>query len=88
MRLKSAIEEKLYDNRLRDKFIADGRITKTQVDTYLDSLPDDQEKSLLIDLESPSTQSRVAKKFSSSTASTRSKIKRITLCNSKRYSPL
>ncbi|MBF0359640.1 MAG: hypothetical protein HQK49_01420 [Oligoflexia bacterium] len=61
MRLKNAIEEKLYDSRLRDKFVADGRITKSQIDSYLTDLPDDQEKAHSIDLESPSTQNRIAK---------------------------
>lgn len=42
MRLNIALEEKLMDVRLRDKLISDGKITKAQVEEFLNSLPDDQ----------------------------------------------
>jgi len=41
MGLNSAIDEKLMDNRLRDKFLAEGKITKAMLEEYLASLPDD-----------------------------------------------
>lgn len=42
--LSDALKEKLMDVRLRDKLLAEGKITKGQVDTYLKSLSDDQDK--------------------------------------------
>lgn len=40
MRLARALQEKLMDVRLRDKLIAEGKVTKEQVQTYLNSLED------------------------------------------------
>lgn len=45
MRLAKALEEKLLDLRLRDKLIAEGKVTKTQVEEYLKKLSDDEENS-------------------------------------------
>lgn len=42
MRLNIALQEKLMDVRLRDKLVADGKISKTEVEEFLKSLPDDQ----------------------------------------------
>lgn len=42
--MKKELPEKLMDVRLRDKFLSEGKITKAQVDEYLNSLPDDTEK--------------------------------------------
>jgi hypothetical protein len=42
MRLSRALEEKLLDLRLRDKLVAEGKVTKEEVEKYLKSLPDDQ----------------------------------------------
>jgi hypothetical protein len=41
MRLSDALKEKMLDIRLRDKLVADGRITKAQVDEFLRGLSDD-----------------------------------------------
>jgi len=41
MRLTFALKEKEMDLRLRDKHIAEGKVTKATVDQYLSSLPDD-----------------------------------------------
>ncbi|HLE11781.1 MAG: hypothetical protein A2504_15215 [Bdellovibrionales bacterium RIFOXYD12_FULL_39_22] len=40
MRLNKALEDKLMDVRLRDKLIADGKISKAQVEQYIKSLKD------------------------------------------------
>ncbi len=40
MRLSRALEEKLMDVRLRDKLIAEGKITREQVNEYLQKLED------------------------------------------------
>ncbi len=45
MRLARALEEKLLDTRLRDKLLSDGKITKEQLDKYLDTLNDDETNS-------------------------------------------
>lgn len=44
MRLARALQEKLMDVRLRDKLLAEGKVTKEQVDSYLNSLSDDTTK--------------------------------------------
>lgn len=44
MRLARALQEKLMDVRLRDKLLAEGKVTKEQVKEYLGSLPDDSAK--------------------------------------------
>jgi polyhydroxyalkanoate synthesis regulator phasin len=41
MRLSRALQEKLMDVRLRDKLIGEGKVSKEEVQKYLDSLPDD-----------------------------------------------
>ena len=41
MRLARALKEKLYDVRLRDKLIAEGKIKKEEVDKLLKELPDE-----------------------------------------------
>ena len=46
MRLSRALEEKLLDLRLRDKLLAEGKITKAQVEEYLNKLDDDMENTL------------------------------------------
>ncbi len=42
MRLARALEEKLMDVRLRDKLIAEGKITREQVKDYLQKIEDAQ----------------------------------------------
>ncbi len=42
MRLAKALKDKLMDVRLRDKLLAEGKITKAQLNDYLKELGDDQ----------------------------------------------
>ncbi len=42
MRLSRALKEKLYDVRLRDKLLAEGKLSQEELQTYLKSLPDDE----------------------------------------------
>ena len=46
MRLSRALEEKVMDVRLRDKLVAEGKLTKEQVDKYLASIPDETKNSI------------------------------------------
>lgn len=41
MRLARALQEKLMDVRLRDKLIAEGKVTKEEVKKYLDGMGDE-----------------------------------------------
>lgn len=41
MRLSRALQEKLMDVRLRDKLLAEGKITKEEVKKFLDSTADE-----------------------------------------------
>lgn len=41
MRLSRALQEKLMDVRLRDKLLAEGKITKEEVKKYLDLMADE-----------------------------------------------
>jgi len=43
MRLARALEDKLHDLRLRDKLVAEGKITQAQLDEYLSKLDDSTE---------------------------------------------
>lgn len=51
MRLSKALKEKLNDVRLRDKLIAEGKITKQQVDEYMKALPDETDKASWTEVE-------------------------------------
>ncbi len=42
MKLRLALEEKLLDVRLRDRLLAEGKITKEEIEKFLNSIPDDQ----------------------------------------------
>ncbi|MFG1483780.1 hypothetical protein [Halobacteriovorax sp. RZ-2] len=42
MRLSRALQEKILDLRLRDKLIAEGKVTKAQVEEYLNGLNDEE----------------------------------------------
>ncbi len=44
MKLSQALQEKKMDLRLRDKSLVDGKITKEELNTYLESLPDESSK--------------------------------------------
>jgi hypothetical protein len=41
MLLKEALTEKLLDLRLRDRLLAEGKITQEQIDQFIANLPDD-----------------------------------------------
>ncbi len=49
MRLSRALQEKLMDVRLRDKLIAEGKVTKEEVKKYLDGMPDDTKNATFTD---------------------------------------
>ncbi len=51
MKLRLALEEKLLDVRVRDRLIAEGKITKEEVKKYLDSLADEAKNSVPLDHE-------------------------------------
>ncbi len=51
MKLRLALEEKLMDVRLRDRLLAEGKITKEELKKYLDSLSDDAKNSVSLDQE-------------------------------------
>lgn len=51
MKLRLALEEKLMDARVRDRLLAEGKITKEQVKKYLDSLPDEAKNAVPLDQE-------------------------------------
>lgn len=44
MKLKLALEDKLMDTRLVDRFIAEGKISKSDYDKHLSELADDEGK--------------------------------------------
>tara|TARA_B100001971_G_scaffold215192_1_gene259811 strand:- start:64472 stop:64657 length:186 start_codon:yes stop_codon:yes gene_type:complete len=41
MKLKLALDEKMMDIRLRDRLLADGKITKAEVDSYINGLQEE-----------------------------------------------
>ena len=45
MKLRLALEDKLMDSRLRDRLVAEGKISKKDVDQYLNSLPEEDSSS-------------------------------------------
>jgi polyhydroxyalkanoate synthesis regulator phasin len=51
MKLRLALEEKLLDVRVRDRLIAEGKITKEEVKKYLDSLADEAKNAVPLDHE-------------------------------------
>lgn len=51
MKLRLALEEKLLDVRVRDRLIAEGKITKEEVQKYLNSLPDEAQNAVPLDQE-------------------------------------
>ena len=46
MRLSRALDDKKLDTRLRDKLVADGKISSTDIEGYLKELPDDAANSI------------------------------------------
>ncbi len=51
MKLRLALEEKLMDARLRDRLVAEGKVSKEAVKKYLDSLPDEAKNAVPLDQE-------------------------------------
>lgn len=49
MKLRLALEEKLMDVRVRDRLVAEGKISKEELKKYLDSLTDDQKTAVPLD---------------------------------------
>jgi hypothetical protein len=46
MRLNKALEDKILDTRLRDKLLAENKLTKTELKSYLDGMVDETENSI------------------------------------------
>jgi hypothetical protein len=44
MKLKIALEDKIYDKRLVDRLVAEGKVTQKELDEYLSRLDDDSSK--------------------------------------------
>ncbi len=51
MKLRLALEEKLLDVRVRDRLIAEGKITKEEIKKYLDTLADEGKNAVPLDSE-------------------------------------
>lgn len=51
MKLRLALEEKLLDVRVRDRLLAEGKITKEDVKKYLDNLADETTNAVPLDNE-------------------------------------
>jgi polyhydroxyalkanoate synthesis regulator phasin len=49
MKLRLALEEKLMDVRVRDRLVAEGKISKEELKKYLDSLHDDGKNAVPLD---------------------------------------
>ncbi len=55
MKLRQALEEKLLDVRLRDRLLAEGKITKEEIQKVLKRLPDDADKAVALDSDKTTT---------------------------------
>jgi polyhydroxyalkanoate synthesis regulator phasin len=53
MKLRLALEEKLMDVRVRDRLLAEGKITKEEVKKYMDTLNDETKNAVPLDHEEP-----------------------------------
>lgn len=49
MKLRLALEEKLLDVRVRDRLLAEGKITKEEIKKFLDGLPDEGTNAVPLD---------------------------------------
>jgi polyhydroxyalkanoate synthesis regulator phasin len=49
MKLRLALEEKLMDVRVRDRLLAEGKITKEEVKKYMDSMADEAKNAVPLD---------------------------------------
>lgn len=57
MKLRVALEEKLLDVRVRDRLVAEGKLSKEDLKKYLDGLSDDKDISEVV--EAPQSDSSV-----------------------------
>ncbi len=51
MKLRLALAEKLVDVRVRDRLVAEGKLSKEELKKHLDSLPDDSKNAVPLDQE-------------------------------------
>jgi polyhydroxyalkanoate synthesis regulator phasin len=51
MKLRLALEEKLMDVRVRDRLLAEGKISKEDVKKYIDALSDETKNAVPLDHE-------------------------------------
>ena len=51
MKLRLALEEKLMDVRVRDRLVAEGKISKEELKKYMDTLNDDGKNAVPLDSE-------------------------------------
>ena len=51
MKLRLALEEKLMDVRVRDRLVAEGKISKEELKKYLDSMADETKNAVSLDHE-------------------------------------
>jgi hypothetical protein len=49
MKLRLALEEKLLDVRVRDRLLAENKITKEEVKKFLESIPDEAKNAIPLD---------------------------------------
>jgi polyhydroxyalkanoate synthesis regulator phasin len=49
MKLRLALEEKLLDLRVRDRLVAEGKISKEELKKYMDSLGDESKNAIPLD---------------------------------------
>ncbi len=51
MKLRLALEEKLLDVRVRDRLLAEGKITKEDIKKFMDGIPDEAKNAVPLDQE-------------------------------------
>lgn len=51
MKLRLALEEKLMDVRVRDRLVAEGKVSKEELKKYMESLPDESKNAVSLDHE-------------------------------------
>lgn len=51
MKLRLALEEKLLDVRVRDRLVAEGKLTKEELKNYLENLSDETKNAVPLDHE-------------------------------------
>ena len=57
MKLAKALNEKLYDVRLQDKLVGEGKLSREGLKNYCQSLVDDSENAIYVDLTNNSNSS-------------------------------